>query len=216
MTSLRRFVPMVVSLVLLGCASSSPVGHIPKYHADVYPLSETRAGITIGIDEINSAERTQRYFGSDLTKAGVLPVYLTLSNHGKQRVVVKPSDILLHRGKEVVDPLPVQYVVTTAKRQHQRLRSKSEKELERFFESVAFRETVLSPNDTYRGVMFFAAPAPKGAAERLFSALGVSRDAGPRMRVGVTNLDTGERVRFGPFPLDAQDRAGFVSSRSSN
>ena len=40
MASLQRFVPIVVSLVLLGCASSNPVGQIPNYHADVYPLSE--------------------------------------------------------------------------------------------------------------------------------------------------------------------------------
>jgi len=217
MASLQRFVPIVVSLVLLGCASSNPVGQIPNYHADVYPLSETQAGITIGIDEISSPERAERYFGTDLTREGLVPVYVALSNHGRQRVAVKPSDILLYRGRDVVDPLPTPYVVATSKRQHQQLqRTKSDKELAKFFETVAFKDTVLSPNETYRGVIFFAAPPRKGAADRLFSALGVIRDAGSKMRVGVTSVDTGERVRFGPFPLGARDSAGFVSSSAGN
>lgn len=201
MTNLLRFVPALLVLVLLGCAGSSPVVQIPNYEADVYPLSQTRAGVTIGIDEITKPERAERYFGVDLAKAGIMPVSIALSNHGKQRVLVKPSDILLHRGKDVMDPLPLEFVVATVRRQHELFRSKSQKEVAKFFESAMLKETSVNANDTYRAVMFFAAPAPKRGAERFLAALGVRRDAAPELRVGLTDRDTGERLLFGPFSL---------------
>jgi hypothetical protein len=212
MTNLRRFVPVLLVVVLQACGGSYQVVHLPQYEADLYPLSQAKAGITIAIDEIKRPERAERYFGADLIKEGVLPVSVVVSNYGRQRVLVKPSDILLYRGKEVIDPLPLEWVVATAKSQHYFLRSRTEKEIEKFFENAAFKETVLSPNDTYRGVIFFAAPAPNKTRDRFFTALSVFRDGGPRIRVGLTNLDTGERTLFGPFSLATPDRAGLFST----
>ena len=201
MTDLRRVVPILLVLLLLGCTASHPVVQMPNYESDVYPLSQTRAGITIGIDEITRPERAERYFGADLVKDGIVPISIAVSNHGKERVIVKPSDILLHRGKDVIDPLPLEFVVATARRQHQFFRSKTEKEVAKFFESATFKETLVKPNDTYRGVMFFAAPAQKRASERFLAALAGRRDGEPTVRVGLTNRDTGERLLFGPFSL---------------
>ena len=133
MTDLRRVVPILLVLLLLGCTASHQVVQMPNYEADVYPLSQTRAGITIGVDEITRPERAERYFGADLVKDGIVPVSIAVSNHGKERVIVKPSGILLHRGKDVIDPLPLEFVVATARRQHQFFRSKSEKEVAKFF-----------------------------------------------------------------------------------
>jgi hypothetical protein len=211
MIDLRRFVPILPVLMLLGC-SAAPVVQMPQYEADVYPLSQTIAGVTIGIDEITRPERAERYFGADLLKAGILPVSIAVSNHGKERVIVKPSDVLLHRGKDVMDPLPLEFVVATARRQYEFFRSKSEKEVAKFFESAMFKETLVKPNGSYRGVMFFAAPAPKRASERFLAALGVRRDGDAGIRVGLTNRDTGERLLFGPFSLTFPDNARLSSS----
>jgi hypothetical protein len=182
-----RHLRLLVAVVLVGCARS-PVTQLPQYEADVLPVSETKAGITIGIDEIKKPERAQRYFGADLIKDGIVPVSIVVSNHGKSRVAVKPSDVLVHRGKDVIDPLPIELVAATAKQQ-------------RSIERAAFKETVLSPNESYRGVMFFAAPAPKKTLERFFAALSALGEGEPKIRVGMTNLDTGERLVFGPFSL---------------
>ena len=190
MTNTRSLAPVFLAAVLVGCAGSYQAAQIPKYEADLYPQSETKAGITIGIDEINRPERAQRYFGADLTAEGIVPVYVAVSNHGQRRVVVKPSDVLLHRGNEVVDALSPQAVAAAAKRPS-----------EKSFANLALKETVLSPSETYHGVVFFAAAKPKGAVERLLSALSGSRESGARIRVGLTSVDTGERVLFGPFPL---------------
>jgi hypothetical protein len=210
----RMLIPLLLGLVLQGCAGSYRVVQIPQYEADLYPLSQAKAGITISIDEIKSPQRAERYFGADLIKEGIVPVNVVVSNYGKQRVVVKPSDILLYRGKEIIDPLPVEMVVATAKRQHRFLRFNTEEEVNKFFENATFKETVLLPQETHRGVMFFATPTPRRTVDRFFTALSVYREGGPKIRVGLTNLDTGERLLFGPFSIALPQNGGLFSSTS--
>lgn len=211
MTSTRLILPVFLAAVLMGCAGSYQVVQIPQREADMYPLSQTAAGVTVAIDEVRSAARAERYFGADLVKAGIVPVSVIVSNYGKHRVVVKPSDILLHQNKEIVDPLPLEMVVTTAKDEHWFLGSKTEQSIYSFFENVAFKETILFPKDTYRGVMFFAAPKPARTSDRFFTLLSVFREGGPKIRVAMTDLDSGERVHFGPFSLTAPDTGSLFS-----
>lgn len=207
----RVVFPALLASLLAACASSYQVVQMPQREADMYPLSQAKAGVTIAIDEIRSAARTERFFGANLIKAGILPVNVVVSNYGKHRVVVKPSDILLQRNKEVVDPLPLEIVVAAAKREHPHLRAKTQQPVEQFFDNLTFKETVLMPNDTYHGIMFFASPRPKRDADTFFTQLSVFRDGGPKMRVAVTDLDSSERVHFGPFTLTPSDTASLFS-----
>src|SRR5882757_9947027 len=101
--SVRTCTLSCVALALLSCASPYQVVKLPEREADLYPLSQTRAQITIAIDEIANTERGWRYFGADLTSEGILPVVVVVTNYGMDRVVVRPSDILAHRGVEIVD-----------------------------------------------------------------------------------------------------------------
>lgn len=201
MPGIPVFIAALLALALLGCARSYRVVEVPQYGADLYPLSQTRAGITVAVDEIRGAERAERFFGSDLIREGIFPVNVVISNFSKQRVTVKPSDILLYRGKEIIDPLPLEMVVATAKRQHGFLSSSTEGEVNKFFESSTFKEAVVMPNESYRGVVFFAPPKTKGIVDRWFRRLSVYNEAGPRVRMGVTNLDSGDRLLFGPFSI---------------
>lgn len=192
---------VATSLALAGCASSYQVVRMPQREADLYPLSQTKAGITVAIDEVKSAARAERYFGANLIEDGILPVNIVLSNYGARRVVIKPSDIVLFRGKAMMDPLPIEVVAEAAKRQR-RLRSRTEERVDNFFVGIAFKEAVLLPKDTYQGVMFFATPRPeKKARDAFFRVLSMFGEGGPRMRVGVTDLETGDRLHFGPFSL---------------
>lgn len=209
MTSARALLPVLLALVVAGCASSYRVVHVPEHEADLYPLSQTKGRVTIAIDEIRNPTRAERYFGADLIKEGILPVNVVVSNYGKHRVAVKPSDILLYRGKEVIDPLPVGMVAEAAKRQHGSLRASTEEELDRFFENATFRETVLSPNETYRGVMFFAASTPQRKQDRFFTILSAYLEGAPKLRAGLTDLETGERLLFGPFSLSLGSEPGL-------
>jgi hypothetical protein len=203
---------LILSAVLAGCASSYDVVRLPEREADLYPLSQTKAGVTIAIDEIKTVARAERYFGADLIKEGIVPVAVLVSNYGENRVIVKPSDVLLHRGKEVVDPLPVEIVIATAKSQRWFLRSKTEERIDSFFESLVFRETALLPDETYQGVMFFPAPKPRRTQDTYFTALSLFREGGPKIRVGVTDTETRDRLHFGPFSLSRPEER--VSSSS--
>jgi hypothetical protein len=211
MTPLRLLLCALPALIVSACSGSYRVVQVPHYGADLYPQSQTRSGITVAIDEMKSPDRVERLFGADLIKEGILPVNVVVSNFGKQRLLLKPSDILLHRGKDVIDPLPVEMVMALAKRQHSFLRASTQQEVDKYFGDALLKETALFPNETYRGVMFFAVPAPKRLMDRFFTSWSVYRDGGPKMRVGVTNLDSGERVLFAPFAITLPENAGSFS-----
>jgi hypothetical protein len=201
----RIWASILIGLVLTGCASPYRIVQIPQREADMYPLSQTKAGLTIAIDEIRGAARAQRYFGADLIKAGIMPVIVVVSNYGEHRVVVKPSDVLLQRGRDIVDPLPIQTVIATAQDQRWFLRKRTRQSVDNFFYSVVFKEAVLLPNDTYQGVMFFSNPKPKRNADRFFTVWSLFAEGGPRVRVGVTDLDEQDRMHFGPFTLSSSE-----------
>jgi hypothetical protein len=152
-----------------------------------------------------------RLFGADLIKEGILPVNVVVSNFGKQHILLKPSDILLHRGEEVIDPVPVEMVMALAKRQKSFLRDSTKEEVDKYFKQATFKETAIYPSETYRGVMFFAVPAPKRRFDRYFTSWNVYRDGGPKIRIGFTALDSGERVVFAPLPVTLPENAGRFS-----
>lgn len=199
------------AIVLAACASPYQVVRMPERDADLYPYSETKTGITIAVDEIKDAARAERYFGADLIKYGVVPLSVVVSNHGNRRVIVKPSDVLLHRGAEIVDPLPVDTVVALAESQRWFLRSKTKHEIQSFFAGMAFRETALLPDETYEGIMFFVRPKPKeGSQDKYFRAVSLFQQGGPKVLVGVTDMETHDRVHFGPFTISlAQEDAQY-------
>jgi hypothetical protein len=187
--------------ILEGCASSYEVVRMPQREADLYPLSQSKNGVTIAIDEIKGTARAERYFGADLIKAGILPLVVVVSNYSERSVIVKPSDVLLHRGKEIIDPLPIEVVLAMAKSQHWFLRSKTEEQIDEFFESIVFSETTLASDETYQGVMFFAIPKPQRPRDTSFLVTSLHREGGPKVRVGVTDMETRDRLHFGPFSL---------------
>lgn len=192
---------LILCMVLGACAGSYRVVRLPEREADLYPLSQTKEGITIAIDEIKGAARAERYFGADLIKEGILPLAVVVSNYGDHPVLVKPSDVLLHRRKEIIDPLPIEVVLAIAKAQHWFLRAKTEAQIDGFFEGMMFQETVLPPNETYQGVMFFSMPKAQRPSETSFLVSSLYREGGSRIRIGVTDLDTRDRLHFGPFSL---------------
>lgn len=206
MSSARLPLLTLLGLALLGCAGSYRVVQLPQREADLYPLSQTRADVTVAIDEIRSPERVERYFGANLLRERILPIAIIVSNNAQHQVSVKPSDILLHRGAEIVDPLPVETVVAMAKDQHWFLRARTEKDVERYFDGLAFKETTLPPGETYQGVMFFSIPQPERSEDTFFRILKLFRESGMKIRVGARDLDSRSRIHFGPFSLSPQER----------
>ena len=209
MSSLRVSMLACLIGVLTGCASSYQVVQLPEREADLYPLSQTQERVTVAIDEITSPERAARYFGADLIRAGILPLAVVVSNYSEHRVTVKPSDVLVHQGTEVIDPLPIESVIAVAKEQRWLLRTRTEEQIEDYFEDLAFVETVVLPNGSYQGVMFFPVPRRPESSDTLFTILNLFREGRPKVRVGLTNLQTRQRLHFGPYPLSALEESRY-------
>jgi len=201
----RPCASILLTALLAGCATPYQVVQIPEREADMFPLSQTRDGVTIAIDEIRSAARARRYFGADLVKAGIVPILVVVSNRSDRRVVVKPADVMVLTGRDIVDPLPVKVVTTTATDQRWFMRDKTRESVAAFFDNASFKEMVLLPNDTYQGVLFFANPRPRKKESSLFYVSSLFAQSGPRVRIGITDLDRPERVHFGPFYLSARE-----------
>jgi hypothetical protein len=198
--SLKK-IALMVTLGLAGCADSYKVVQFPQREADLYPVSQTREGISVAIDEVTSPDRADRYFGLDLTHRGVLPVAVIISNNGPHRVQLKPSDVLLHRGTQVIDPLPIESVIGLAKSQR-RLGSSSGKEVDKYFEELGFKETVLSSGETYQGVMFFPIPPrERSSSNSYFAIMPLFHDERMQVVIGAWDLDSHDRMHFGPFSV---------------
>jgi len=199
--SVHAYTLSCAALALLSCASPYQVVKLPEREADLYPLSQTRAQITIAIDEIANTERGWRYFGADLTREGILPVVVVVSNYGMDRVIVRPSDILAHRGAEIVDPVPIEAVIAIATKQRRYLDSKTHERVENYFRELAFRETVLMHAETYQGVLFLPAQRHKSSSDSLFTMLNLFSESWLKVDVAVRDLERDNRLHFGPFSL---------------
>ncbi len=186
---------------LAGCSSTYQVVQVPERAADLYPLSETRQGVSVAVDEITSPDRAASYFGADLVRVGIVPLVVVISNNGAHRIDVKPADILLTRGTQIIDPIRLETVVAMAKKEHGPISPATQKSLAQYFEGVAFSEMVLLPGATYQGVMFFPIPRQTVAPDSMFSAMALFHESGMWIQVGARDLDTGSRVRFGPFSV---------------
>ena len=194
---MRRLI-ILVMLSILGltaCTTEYMVVQVPLRNADLYPRSLTRSEVTVAVDGITDRDRVETYFGVDLLKAKILPVNIIFSNRGKGRYIIKPSDVLLLKGNEAVDPMPVETVVEVAKDLHARISDKTAKQVNTYFANLALQETVLVPQDSCQGVMFFKIKEDE-EEDHSFVIRRLFREGSMKIYIGVTNAETGERTIF--------------------
>jgi hypothetical protein len=198
-----------VGILCTGCAQPFQVVKLPLRNADLFPLHHQVGAYAVAVDEISDPERAQMFFGVDLIERGIVPVNVTVSNNGVERLLVKPSDIMLRRGTAVVDPLPIEFVYELA-HDSRRMNRETREVVAAYFRQIAFTETVLAPGDSYHGVLFFRGVSGEGDRfERtMFRAMSLYHQGATRLEVAVTVLDDGERIRFGPFPVTSSDPVG--------
>lgn len=195
----RRAILAAVAL-LAGACTSFDLVRPPTREASLYPSAQTRQGVAIAIDVISDPGRVQRYFGANLLEEGILPIQLVASNHGERRVALRPSDVLLLRGSEVVDPVPLERVMAIPKSQGL-VTGETSRQIEAFFASIALRDAILAPGQTEQGVIFFNAPPKEKGGSRYFRVASLFPRPTLWLRLEATDLDSGERIAFGPFGL---------------
>ena len=207
MSRLSLSMLMSLALGLAGCAESSyQVVQIPQRAADLYPVSQTKSGVTVAIDEISSPDRVENYFGTNLTRHGVLPLAIIISNNSEHQIVVTPADVLLHQGGQVIDPVPLPMIVAMAEAPY-RLRSKTRAQVDQYFQELAFTEVTLPRGANYQGVIFFSVPRHQRPADDSFSILPLFAEYRMRVQIGVRDTENQTRLQFGPFTLSYMDNA---------
>lgn len=203
---------VIIGIMTLGLtACSSPTRYeiveMPQREADLYPLSETKDGITVAVDEITNTERSMQYFGVDMFKHGIVPVNVVISNHTERKQLVSPVDVLLLRGRQaVIDPLPIQNITNLVNRDYWYFDERTYNQLSEYFNDLTMQEMVLMPNDVYQGVLFFKA-VDLEKAYRDDSNFNVTRlypKSSLNIKVSVADLETRERMHFGPFPISVR------------
>ncbi len=198
-----RVSALLLALLFTSACASYDLVRPPARSADVYPDAHGRDGVVVAVDEITQPKRAERYFGADLLKHGILPIQIIVSNHTGDRIQITPADILLQHGRQIIDPLPLERVVAIPESKGLMITDGAEESLEKFYESIVFRETVIAPGDTYQGVLFFQGERQnKKAGSRYFRVVSAYFQPELRLRVLSTNLETRERLGFGPFGVD--------------
>ena len=203
---------LVLGTLVLGltaCSAPSPyvIVEMPEREADLYPLSQTKAGVTVAVDEITNPDRSMQYFGIDMFEHGIVPINVVISNHTDRRQLVSPSDILLLRGRNsVVDPLPIQTISGLVNRDYWDLDPNTQEQISEHFEELSLQETVLVPDQVYQGVLFFQAAKPDKykSSDRYFTVMSLYSGGTLSLKVSVADLETRERMHFGPFPVSVR------------
>jgi len=206
---LFRHLGVPKGLLVLGCLAlglqSACASHefvqVPVRDADVYPSAEIKYGVAVAIDEIGDPGRVRRYFGTDLIREGILPIEVILSNHGRHRVKIGPADILLLRGTEVIDPLPVAKVAGLPKSKGLWTLEKTGEQIDDLFDELVLKETVVARGETVRGVVFFKAAEKPIMTSRYVSVVSLFPHPRLQLHLVITDLEDKERIRFGPFSL---------------
>ena len=198
-----------LALGLTACSAPSPyvIVEMPEREADLYPLSQTKEGVTVAVDEITNPDRSMQYFGIDMFEHGIVPINVVISNHTDRRQLISPSDILLLRGRNsVVDPLPIQTVSGLVNRDYWDLDPNTQEQINEHFEELSLQETVLVPDQVYQGVLFFQAAKPDKykSSDRYFTVMSLYSGGTLSLKVSVADLDTRERMHFGPFPVSVR------------
>ena len=197
----------IVGMLMLGITACSPSPHvvveIPVRDAGLYPLSQTKDGITVAVDEITNADRSIQYFGVDMFKYGIVPINVVISNHTERPHMVNPADILVLRGRQtVVDPLPIQSVTNLVSRDYWRHDFVTVDQINDYLDELTLQEIVLMPDQIYQGVLFVQADRPeKENRSRHFNVKSLYRNGALTIKVSIADLETRERKRFGPFPV---------------
>ena len=198
---------LIYCVVLTACVAPHSFTPIPIRDADLYPDSQTKAGVAVAVDQMTYPQRAKQYFGVDLIKAHVLPINIIVSNHGQGRYVIKPCDVLLMQGKEVIDPVPMKIIAAAVNSVLGRMSQETAKKMNAYFGKVMLQESVLAPRDHYQGIIFLKPDRPKGdrsfSDEAAFSLAQQVQDGSFKIRIAVTDLETNERLHFGPFSVTA-------------
>lgn len=84
----------IILVAISGCAHySSTSAPIPVVGS--MPVCQTEGALEVGADPYIQPDRQKTVFGCDLNAVGILPIQVYVQNKGKDRLLIRPSDMVL-------------------------------------------------------------------------------------------------------------------------
>jgi hypothetical protein len=194
-----RLLALATSLGTAACATYDLIA-LPLRDADLYPTARTVEDVSVAAQAFTDPFRVHGYFGANLLVYDIVPIEITVSNHADRPIRIEPAGVLVVRGEEVVDPLPVEIVAELPTQGRWFVSDATREQLREFYADLSLREVAVAPGSTYHGVMFFRIPEPRTPMAR---ALRVWQPFSmPTLHLyAAVEVEQGERLRFGPFGL---------------
>ena len=89
----------------------------------------------------------------------------SITSDSTSSITIRPADVLVLRGNQVIDPVPLEYVSRIPKERGLILTDDTEAAIDAFFDSAALKETVVAPRETYQGVVYIGTEGVQAGAE---------------------------------------------------
>lgn len=177
---------LVISFLISasGCATYS-TAQIPMRPISYYVNSVGKGGLTIGAENLYTPAKSKLYFDVDLTKKGIVPVCIAMSNRGGEDYIIESAECKLIAnnidgeisaipledavvkmrkgsvGKAIGWSLIVPIIAIPVAAVSSAVHTKGVNvKMEQDVRSKAFQTTLLRKDDMAQGVVFFELPRP--------------------------------------------------------
>jgi hypothetical protein len=193
-------------------------------------VKETQEGLELSIEEFASKNKSQQAFDADLAPYGILPLLLKAENNGMKTYRIQEHTITVYLGNESLPSLsgeraasqganseyvgkalgwtalagPFAIILWPATIAGSAAHTASvNRRIEQHFESMRFNDTVLRPNQSAAGFLYFKLPA------------GVKKLENLRVEATPSEDGTADRLSY-KFSLPNLDLSGPVSAQPTS
>jgi hypothetical protein len=169
---------VAVCVAVLGCATKFPPYEPREFES--YPRKQESNGLRVAIDPMQDPAEVKRYFGIDLIKTRILPVFVVAENRSEASSFILDPDVFQlgertsssvhHPDRRAIDntwAAVVGVVAFTPAGLAWNLQMGRSSVVNYNFETKRLRRTTLSPGETTHGFIYFGIPDDPAVAARI-------------------------------------------------
>ena len=228
---LSKITILTICLQFNACASFEPGLRYQDLMRPRQPtVMQVQEGLEVSIEEFATAKKSQQAFDADVAPYGILPLLLKVNNGGTQSYRLREHEVNVYLGNESLASLSGEkaagqsanseyvgkalgWTVATGpffillwpatiagSASHT---AAVNRRIEQHFESMRFNDSLLKPNQSAAGFLYFKLPA------------GIKRLENLRVEVTPSEEQTAKRLSY-VLSLPALDLSGAVSSPASS
>ena len=84
---------LLIPLLVVACAAPLKTNPIRFKEPSTYLFRESYEGMEIGVDIINTSDKSRQFFGTEMAQADILPIQLVVKNAGRRELEIDSSQI---------------------------------------------------------------------------------------------------------------------------